>query len=131
MKPIRLFLLTALMLAAKFAGAQTSNFNFDEVNNTGNLQEVAHSSTQPYTSDLFLYPNPVANVARILLPYVPQHRVNVIMLNFNGNIVQSWIYAPGGNQLDVDMTAVPGGLYSLRVQEYGYLPDFIKVIKQE
>jgi hypothetical protein len=128
MRTIILTLVTVFFTAG--AWAQSNNIQFDEVNNTGDLQQLTHSYTQSYHTDLFLYPNPAVNSARILLPYVAENRVTVIVMDFNSNILQSWIYSPGGNQLDIDLTAVPAGLYSLRVQEYGYPPDFLKLIKQ-
>lgn len=79
---------------------------------------------------MYVYPNPVINYASVLLPSVALRRVSVTVLDFNGNILLSRVYRPGGNQVNLDLSDVPKGMYSLRVQEQGFPPEMVKLVKQ-
>ena len=82
------------------------------------------------TDELFLYPNPTNNTVRVLLPYVAENAVSVTILDLNGNIYRSLVYAPGGNELEIDVGAIPAGMYSLRVQQAGFQPQSARLMKQ-
>ena len=80
-------------------------------------------------NNLFIYPNPVVSQTRIELPYPSINRVYIQLIDLRGQIVRSFMYAPGSFQLDVDMSTVPIGLYNIRVIEYGRGDRTIQDIK--
>jgi hypothetical protein len=65
-----------------------------------------------------------------LLPYIAENPVSVTILDMNGNIHRSLVYAPGGNELEIDMGPVQAGMYSLRVQQAGFQPQSARLMKQ-
>jgi hypothetical protein len=69
------------------------------------------------TSQTILYPNPVIAQTRIVLPIVPKTTVDVQVVDLNGNIARTFSYAPGTYLLDVDLSRLPEGLYSVRVAD--------------
>ncbi|WP_276133115.1 DUF4394 domain-containing protein [Polluticoccus soli] len=79
---------------------------------------------------LYVYPNPVTNYTSVLLPTVALRRVSVTILDFNGDILMSRVFKPGGNQVNLDLSDIPQGMYSLRVQEQGTPPEMVKLVKQ-
>lgn len=94
-------------------------------------------STVAYNGDLalspqglYLYPNPVINQTSVLLPTVALRRVSITIVDCNGNILVSRVYKQGGNQVTLDLSDVPSGIYSLRVQEQGTPPEMVKLVKQ-
>ena len=81
-------------------------------------------------NDLLVYPNPVISQTRIVLQGRSAAPVFVDVVDLNGNLVRTCRYEPGTYNLDVDMSRLPAGLYSLRV--FGnYISDYYeKVVKE-
>ena len=83
-------------------------------------------------SKVVMYPNPVLSQAKIILSELPKTAVAVYVIDLNGNIVRTFKYEPGNYSLDVDMSKLPAGIYSVRVQQKD-IPYYtnIKVVKEE
>lgn len=82
-------------------------------------------------NDLLVYPNPVVSVTRIVLPaaFGSAYPVYVSIIDMNGHIDASYEYAPGIYNLDVDMSTLPMGLYSIRVFGNGISDHNLRVLK--
>ncbi len=70
-------------------------------------------------NDLFVYPNPAISTARIMLPFASEGKVTVNIIDMNGTITRTYRYEPRSYQLDVDMSTLPMGVYSVRVSGKG------------
>ena len=80
-------------------------------------------------NDLLVYPNPVENSTRIVLDQSPTSPVNVDVIDMNGQIVRNYTYAAGTYNIDVDMSRLPAGLYSVRVSGDSIADHNLKVVK--
>ena len=80
-------------------------------------------------NDLPMYPNPVADNTHVMLPEPSLGPVYLDVLDLNGNVVRSVQYPLGVYDLDVDMSRLPVGLYSLRVYEQGVGYHNLRVVK--
>lgn len=80
-------------------------------------------------NDLIIYPNPVTSNARILLPAAATSNVFVDVIDMNGRVMRSFEFGKGTFQLDMDMSALPIGLYSVRVAQAGMPLENLKVVK--
>ena len=98
---------------------------------TGYTGPTAVTGVSGIGNDILLYPNPVENQARIVLPQASIGTVTVDVIDLNGNVTRSYSYAPGSYQLDVDMSRLPAGMYSVRVFGKGVVYHNIKVIKED
>ncbi len=94
------------------------------------LATTAINNPVAHVNDLLVYPNPVVSNTNIVLPGMAIATVNVDVIDLNGRIDRSFQYAPGAMQLQVDMSGLPTGLYSVRVYDptSGYYN--LKVIKE-
>ena len=81
-------------------------------------------------NDLLVYPNPVVSSTKVVLNEASMENVYVYVIDMNGRIDRSYQYIPGSNVLDVDMSTLPIGLYSLRVWGKGIGSHNIEVVKQ-
>ncbi len=79
---------------------------------------------------LLVYPNPVTSSTRVVLPAPSIGAVSVTIIDMNGGIDRTFSYAPGTSTLDVDMTTLPAGLYSVRVFGAGFVNYNLKVVKE-
>jgi hypothetical protein len=123
MKNILFYFALAAVLSCTpfFTSAQESTTTGNFYNN---LQEAGEYS-------LVVFPNPANNTTRVVLPFIARNYVSVTVADLNGKIWQSAAYEPGGNAFDVDLTTLPAGIYSMRIQEYGFPPLFAKLVKQQ
>ncbi len=94
------------------------------------LATTAIEPAVAHANDLLLYPNPVASTTNIVLPGMSTTTVMVDVIDLNGRIDRSFQYAAGALELNVDMSNLPTGLYSVRVYDptNGYYN--LKVIKE-
>ena len=90
----------------------------------------AEITSYAYNSNLILYPNPATSNAHIILPNLALRKISVFVVDFRGQIMKSWIFAPGGDQVDIDISSLPIGEYSIRVQEEGFPADNLRLVKQ-
>lgn len=79
---------------------------------------------------LYLYPNPAVNQASVVLPTVSTKPVHAYITDMQGSVVNHFVYAPGGNQIDIDITALHSGIYSIRVHEEGSDVRIARLLKQ-
>jgi len=79
--------------------------------------------------DLFVYPNPAVSTARIMLPVASEGIVSVFIVDMGGNIIRTYKYEPRSYQLDVDMSTLPMGVYSIRVSGKGVGEHSLQVEK--
>jgi type IX secretion system substrate protein len=81
-------------------------------------------------NDLLVYPNPVLSQTKIVLDVIPVSDVFVDILDLNGRVDRSFQYTPGTSVLDVDMSRLPTGLYSVRVSGNDIGSHNLKVVKE-
>jgi len=76
-----------------------------------------------------VYPNPVLSATRVVLNTLTSSPVTVDVVDANGNIVRTYDYSAGIYNLDVDMSGLQQGIYSVRV--YGKDISFtnLKIVK--
>lgn len=78
---------------------------------------------------LLVYPNPVSSATRIELPRPAAANVTVAIVDVVGRAVKTYNYAPGNFILNVDMSGLAEGVYTLKVTEPGKDVQNIKVNK--
>ncbi|RYD59353.1 MAG: DUF4394 domain-containing protein [Sphingobacteriales bacterium] len=91
--------------------------------------EVA-TLVQNHQHDLLLYPNPAVNQTRVVLPTVAVQPIHAYVTDMQGAVINHFVYAPGGNEIDIDVTSLRSGLYSIRVQEEGNTVRVARFSKQ-
>lgn len=104
----------------KDIAAKRSAYTPTIVSNVGNTAD-----------QVLVYPNPVINTTRIVLNTIPLNSVTVEVIDMNGDVARVYHYAPGNNQLDVDMSRLPVGIYSARVLTGGLLTHNLKIVKED
>jgi hypothetical protein len=123
-----------LMNAIKLTDAHGNSYIINSEDGTiadiGNELVNEQTSVIPGTdNNLLLYPNPVTSNARIILPAAAANNVFVDIIDMNGRIMRSYEFGKGTFQLDMDMSILPVGLYSVRVAQAGMPLDNLKVVK--
>lgn len=90
------------------------------------------STTVPYAigNQLLVYPNPVVSHTRIIVPEESFGPIHASVLNMSGRIEFTNKYAPGTNTLDLDMSALPVGMYNVQVSGAGIATTSLRVVKQ-
>lgn len=83
------------------------------------------------TNTMLVYPNPVLSNTHIILPNQPKAQVSVDIIDLNGRVARSYSYAPGTYSLDVDMSTLPSGIYSLRVYGADVAYRNVKIVKEQ
>lgn len=79
---------------------------------------------------LQVYPNPAINTTSIILDKAATDNVLVDVLDMNGRVVSTTQYAAGSNKLDVNMSTMPAGMYTVRVSQKGNATQNLKVVKE-
>ena len=79
---------------------------------------------------LLIYPNPVLSNTHIVLPTLSTGVVTVDIIDMNGRVDGSYQYAAGATQLDLDMSTLHTGLYSVRVFDPAVGYYNLKVVKE-
>lgn len=93
-------------------------------------QLEVESVAKNHDFDLFLYPNPAINQTRVVLPTIAIRPVHAYITDMQGAVINHLVYAPGGDQIDIDVTSLRSGLYSIRVQEEGNTIRVARLLKQ-
>lgn len=73
------------------------------------------SGAADVANDLLVYPDPVVSSTKVVLSGPSAGIVYADVVSMNGVVDRSYQYVPGSNVLDVDMSKLPAGWYSLRV----------------
>jgi hypothetical protein len=81
------------------------------------------------TGGLYLYPNPAANMAHVLMPAITKGSLQVSVLNLQGQVLRSFEFAAGTQQVDINLQDLPNGIYNLRVHEQGDATQNIRFVK--
>jgi hypothetical protein len=130
MKNLLVFTTIAALLFSAAARAQSGNDREDitKPGYTGDHWTVKNIAAT--TNYLLVYPNPAITSTNIVLPEMAATTVMVDVIDLNGRIDRSFQYTPGALQLQVDMSGLPAGLYSMRV--YGLTSGYynLKVVKE-
>ena len=81
-----------------------------------------------FTNDLLVFPNPAVSQTRVVLPQASTSVVKVEVIDMNGIVEKTYSFDKGTYWLDLDISWMPTGLYSIRVYDNG---DFhnLKVYK--
>jgi hypothetical protein len=96
----------------------------------GNYYNGANRSSEEYTRGVLnLFPNPSVNYATIVLNYIPVNRINIDLVDFNGNLLRRFAFSPGSQQMSIDVSDLERGFYILRVRERNSLVDILKLVK--
>ena len=117
------------------APTRTGNVGFGTPVKDAVIQKAASASSTGFATysvrgnDLLVYPNPVENSTRIVLDQSPTSPVNVDVIDMNGQVVRNYSYAAGTYNIDVDMSRLPAGLYSVRVSGDSIADHNLKVVK--
>lgn len=78
----------------------------------------------------YLYPNPAVSLVRLVLSNAPRSAVSLEVVDLNGRLMNSRLYAPGTPEFDLDVSTLPIGLYAVRVLQDGALTDEIKLVRR-
>jgi hypothetical protein len=76
-----------------------------------------------------VFPNPVINSASIVLNYTPLSRINIDLVDFNGQLRRKYVFNPGNHAMSIDVSDLDKGFYVLRVREQNILVDIVKLVK--
>jgi hypothetical protein len=79
---------------------------------------------------LEVYPNPTATYTRVVLEAYATEPVTLSIISMNGVIVRSYEYSAGTGRFDIDVSALPEGIYALQVQEQGKEAQSVQLSKQ-
>jgi len=135
----------ALLLATQSVGAQENiNNRFGPPNYTGGTVASPNENFALYQQQrssasrvverstvgiLEVYPNPAISYTRVILTAPTTERSTVSVVNMNGVLVSSLEYPAGAARFDIDVSALPDGLYAVQVQEQGKVPQSIQLSK--
>ena len=136
---------TALLFSTMGADAQVDNINnrYGPPTYTGGTVESANENFALYHQQranerimqpvgiaiLEMYPNPATNYTRIVLDGLSTEEVTLSVINMNGIIVRSYEYGAGSGRFDIDVSALPAGIYAMQVQERGKEAQSIQLSK--
>lgn len=136
-----------LMTSAYAQKAIIYDGNGNAVNTVNNViapvlinADTTGALTQPmavYTDNVYnyvydmAYPNPTTGITRVTLPIVSAAEVYADVVNMNGSVMRSYQFAPGSYQLDVDLSNLAAGLYSVRVFGKDVALRNFKIVKQQ
>jgi Secretion system C-terminal sorting domain len=98
--------------------------------NSSSANTTGFATIAAATNSLLVYPNPVVSSARIALPAPSVGKVSAMVIDMNGSVLRKFSFAPGTSVLDVDMSKLPAGMYSVRVSGDAAAPYNLKVVKQ-
>lgn len=127
MKKILLFAAMALELSIS-SKAQDATYY---VNDDRIKWDINGSVNAPVTEAKTLYPNPAVSFTNVLLRRITDNPVQVLILDFNGVIRSNFSFDPGGNNLYLDISNLPKGLYVVQVKERGKEVQSLKLVKEE
>lgn len=96
----------------------------------GYINQLLATGPRYRNSDLYVYPNPAISQTNIVLPEIARQRVNVYLIDLQGTIMRTYAFAPGGNQFYIDISSIPVGIYSLRIEQKGMRPQNVRLVKQ-
>ena len=111
-----------LLLLPGLSGAQNAEA-------TGYGITTANTDFTYPVNDLLVYPNPTADITHIVLPVSSTGVVSVYVIDMNGNIVRTVQYPLGIYRLDVDMSSLPMGVYSVHVSGNGVGSHILMIAK--
>ncbi len=78
----------------------------------------------------YIYPNPAVSSIRVVLNSAPRGAISLEVVDLNGRLMNSRLYAPGTPEYDLDVSTLPVGLYAVRVLQDGALTDQIKLVRR-
>ena len=100
--------------------------------NQGKAQAFKHTGYESIVVEQHietLFPNPALNNATVILNYLPDQKVYVDIIDFNGNLRRSFAFLPHGRQLSFDVGFLEEGYYIIRVREGYRLIDITRLLK--
>lgn len=128
------------MLTAYHKGTASTPTTVGRVGSGTPVKDVTLRRSNPSTTavanvtnnfnDLLVYPNPVVANTHIVLNQISRSNVVVTIVNMNGMVERTYQYAPGTQNLDVDMSRLAAGMYSIRVSGADVPSHNLKVVKQ-
>ena len=76
-----------------------------------------------------VFPNPANSQTTVVLNYIPIEKVYVDVVDHNGNVHFTQVYAPGGRYLNLDVSFLDRGFYVLRIRERTGLLQVVRLVK--
>jgi hypothetical protein len=101
----------------------------DQTYSLAAARQITNIYPAAVANDMQVYPNPTVNNAKIQLGKPATGNVDVQVVDLNGNIVKRFSYGQGNELLDIDLTNMPAGLYSLRVSGKDMAYHTLKIVK--
>lgn len=86
-------------------------------------------TTNVTSPKVIAYPNPTVDYINVIMPDIATNRIHAYLHDLQGARILSYVFAPGGNQISIDMTSLPEGMYNLRIFEEGYNMQMIRIVK--
>jgi hypothetical protein len=88
----------------------------------------------PYTNgernySVLAYPNPATNAVTLQLPYTAVTSMDVLLLDYNGTVIRSYRFAPGGRSYSLDISFLNQGQYAIHMHEGGKLAGVTRLVK--
>lgn len=68
-------------------------------------------------SEISVYPNPAQGLANVLTDQTTTTKMNILIVDLNGNVVKTFDYAPGANSFGIDVSTLKKGVYAVHIQE--------------
>ncbi|MBS1616699.1 MAG: T9SS type A sorting domain-containing protein [Bacteroidetes bacterium] len=83
----------------------------------------------PAPTFLLIGPNPATDEVHILLEAPLLQPAQVSLVSMNGVLMLSKPFEAGSQNLRIEVSAFPAGLYALQVQEQGQAPEVVPFLK--
>jgi Secretion system C-terminal sorting domain len=81
-------------------------------------------------NDLPVYPIPATSTIRVVMNELAPGDIHADVLDLNGNVVRTYKYVSGSDLLEVNISGLPGGIYSVRVYGKDIASHNLKIVKQ-
>ncbi|RYY11950.1 MAG: T9SS type A sorting domain-containing protein [Chitinophagaceae bacterium] len=75
------------------------------------------------------FPNPAQSYTTIVLHSRSRQRLVAEVLDFNGNLYHTQAYAPGIDQVNIELGNLERGQYLIRIRETGRRTESVRIIK--
>ena len=134
-----------IVMSAMTASSQESNYNnsttqYGPPNFTGgtvaspsDAYAASHDFSAPQEATVIssIFPVPAKDNLSVVLGQTAVAPVTMWIVNMNGEVLRAYHFDAGYNRLDIDVSSLAQGLYSIQVQEAGKSMQSIELAKRE